>query len=89
MKEVAQLLNEMRGEGVITDYALFGAVAQMRYTEPVATLDADVPVVSHPLRGSMFSARFTISARERDTTWRGSRFGWELGRSSSSPCSAP
>src|SRR5437867_5650684 len=45
MKEVAQLLNEMRGERVITEYALFGAVAQMRYTEPVATLDADVLVV--------------------------------------------
>ena len=45
MKEVAQLLNEMRGERVITNYALFGAVAQMRYTEPVATLDADVLVV--------------------------------------------
>jgi len=45
MKEVAQLLNVMRGEGVITGYALFGAVAQMRYTEPVATLDADVLVV--------------------------------------------
>jgi hypothetical protein len=45
MKEVAQLLNEMCGEGVITNYALFGAVAQMRYTEPVATLDADVLVV--------------------------------------------
>ena len=45
MKELAQLLNEMRSEGVITNYALFGAVAQMRYTEPVATLDADVLVV--------------------------------------------
>ena len=45
MKEVAQLLNEMCSEGVITDYALFGAIAQMRYTEPVATLDADVLVV--------------------------------------------
>ncbi len=45
MKEVARLLNEMRGAGVIADYALFGAVAQMRYTEPVATLDADVLVV--------------------------------------------
>ena len=45
MKEVAQLLNEMRGEGVIADYALFGAVAQTRYTEPVATLDADVLIV--------------------------------------------
>lgn len=38
------MLNEMRAAGVILDYALFGAVAQMRYTEPVATLDADVLV---------------------------------------------
>jgi len=34
----------MREAGVISDYALFGAAAQMRYTEPVATLDADVLV---------------------------------------------
>ena len=45
MREVAQLLNDMRSAGVITEYALFGAVAQMRYTEPVATLDADVLVM--------------------------------------------
>jgi len=44
MKEVATLLNDL-GERVITEYALFGAVAQMRYTEPVATLDAEVLVV--------------------------------------------
>lgn len=44
MKEVTQLLNAMRDSGVIADYALFGAAAQMRYTEPVATLDADVLV---------------------------------------------
>jgi hypothetical protein len=34
----------MQRAGVIRDYALFGATAQMRYTEPVATLDADVLV---------------------------------------------
>jgi hypothetical protein len=45
VKDVAQLLNAMRDAGIIRDYALFGAVAQMRYTEPVATLDADVLVV--------------------------------------------
>lgn len=45
MKDVAQLLNDMRAAGVITNYALFGATAQIRYTEPVATLDADVLVV--------------------------------------------
>ena len=45
MKEVAQLLEELKSSGIIRDYALFGAVAQMRYTEPVATLDADVLVL--------------------------------------------
>jgi hypothetical protein len=44
VKELARLLNGMREAGVISDYALFGAVAQMRYTEPVATIDADVLV---------------------------------------------
>ena len=42
VKEVAQLLNGMREAGLVNDYALFGAAAQMRYTEAVATLDADV-----------------------------------------------
>ena len=44
MKEVAELLNSMIAAGVITDYAVFGAVAQMRYTEAVSTMDADVLV---------------------------------------------
>ncbi|HXE91109.1 MAG TPA: hypothetical protein VNK82_09120 [Terriglobales bacterium] len=44
MRELAELLNEMQSRGVIRNYALFGATAQMRYTEPVATLDADVLV---------------------------------------------
>ena len=44
MKDLAQLLNEMCASGVIQNYAVFGATAQMRYTEPVATLDADVLV---------------------------------------------
>jgi hypothetical protein len=44
MKKVAELLNAMRDAGVISDYALFGAAAQMRYTEAVATLDADILV---------------------------------------------
>lgn len=42
MKDVAELLNSMIKAGIISDYALFGAVAQMRYTEAVATMDADV-----------------------------------------------
>lgn len=34
----------MMADGVVSNYALFGAAAQIRYTEPVATLDADVLV---------------------------------------------
>jgi hypothetical protein len=45
MRQAAKLLNEMVEAGVLEDYALFGAVAQMRYTEAVATLDADVLVI--------------------------------------------
>lgn len=45
MKQLAELLNELKSAGIILDYAVFGAVAQMRYTEPVATLDADILVV--------------------------------------------
>lgn len=41
---MAKLLDEMKTAGVIQSYALFGATAQMRYTEPVATLDVDVLV---------------------------------------------
>jgi len=51
MKEVAQLLNAMCATGVISEYALFGAIAQMRYTEPVGTLDAHV-LVAVPLQDS-------------------------------------
>ena len=48
MKEVAELLNSMVANGVIADYAIFGAVAQMRYTEAVSTMDASV-LVALPL----------------------------------------
>jgi hypothetical protein len=38
----------MQAAGVIQNYALFGAIAQMRYTEPVITLDVDVLVALPP-----------------------------------------
>ena len=45
MKKVARLLNDLCDAGLISGYALFGAMAQMRYTQAVATLDADVLVL--------------------------------------------
>ena len=44
MKSVVELLNEMLLDGVISKYAIFGAVAQMRYTEAVVTMDMDILV---------------------------------------------
>ena len=44
MRELAELLNEMVAKRVIKNYAIFGAMAQIRYAEPVATLDIDVLV---------------------------------------------
>ncbi len=43
----------MLSAGVIANYALFGAVAQMRYTEAVATMDADVLVALPPTGGTL------------------------------------
>lgn len=63
MKALAILLNEMRISGVIENYALFGATAQMRYTEPVATLDADVLVaVAQPDRLDALSDIYAFCA---------------------------
>ena len=42
MKDIAILLEEMNQEGVIRTYAIFGAAAQMCYTEAVVTMDLDV-----------------------------------------------
>lgn len=56
MNEIAQLVEQMISAGVIKGYAVFGAVAQMRYTEPVPTLDVDILVeVSAPDRLDVLS----------------------------------
>ena len=63
MKAVVELLNKMRDAGVISDYALFGAAAQMRYTEAVATLDADILVaVPHSDRIDILASIYTFCA---------------------------
>jgi hypothetical protein len=64
MKEIAGLLNRMCSAGVITDYAVFGAAAQMRYTEPVATVDADVLIeVPEPDKTDVLQPVFAFCTR--------------------------
>lgn len=43
-RDAIQVLNSMRDEGVIEDYALAGAMAILFWTEPVPTFDLDVLV---------------------------------------------
>src|SRR3972149_6930325 len=84
MKEVAELLEGMKAAGVIRDYAVFGAIAQMRYTEPMATLDADTLVM--PTQDSGLDALSPFSAhspkrpsdRRRQAKSKGSRCAWCL-----------
>jgi len=65
MDKVAGLLNEMVVQGIIADYAVFGAVAQMRYTEAVVTLDADILVaVPEPDKPDLLSLIYAF-CRER------------------------
>jgi len=71
MDEVGKLLNEMVEAGVITAYAVFGAVAQMRYTEAVVTLDADILVaIGNPEALDVLSPIYAF-CRERGYTHEG------------------
>jgi len=88
MRELAQLLNEMCAGGTILNYALFGALAQMRYTEPVATLDANVLLpYPHPT-GSTCSATSTSFVQRGAFTRREKPFKSVPGRPNSYRCSA-
>ncbi len=71
VKDVAELLNGMRESGVIENYALFGAAAQMRYTEAVATLDADVLVAMSPTAGLAVLEPIYAYCRDRGYTPEG------------------
>lgn len=45
MKNTLQVLNELKEKGLIIDYAIGGAIAALRWTEPFFTEDLDVFIV--------------------------------------------
>lgn len=53
LREVIQVLNQMRNDGVIDRYAIGGAVGATFYLEPVATLDVDVFIELHAQASSL------------------------------------
>jgi hypothetical protein len=52
MKTTLAVINQMRADGVISRYAIGGAVGATFYLEPSATLDIDVFVSLSPAHGS-------------------------------------
>ncbi|MFN4227164.1 MAG: nucleotidyltransferase [Candidatus Ratteibacteria bacterium] len=45
MKKTLEVLNELKEKGLIKDYAIGGAIAALRWTEPFFTRDLDVFVI--------------------------------------------
>ena len=52
IKEVIETINRMQADGVISRYAIGGAVGATFYLEPVATLDVDIFVAFKPVTGT-------------------------------------
>jgi len=42
MKKALQIINKLKSEGLIEDYAIGGGVGTMYYTEPITTYDPDI-----------------------------------------------
>lgn len=53
--ETLRVLNTMKAEGVIQEYAIVGAMAIVFWTEPVLTFDLDVLVLLPPPEGTLVS----------------------------------
>lgn len=51
LKETIQLINQMKADGVISEYAIGGAVGATFYTEPATTFDLDIFLLL-PMTGS-------------------------------------
>jgi len=55
VRETLELINQMRADGVIGEYAIGGAVGAMLYLEPAATLDVDIFVALPSSKGGLVS----------------------------------
>jgi len=53
--DTLRVLNTMKAEGVVEEYAIAGAMAIVFWTEPVPTFDLDVLVELHPSAGALVS----------------------------------
>lgn len=72
MKEALRILNGLKEEGLIKDYAIGGAVAALRWTEPFFTQDLDVFVVLEtPQEGLILMTPIYEYLQNRGYVWKG------------------
>lgn len=78
IEKVFKVINRMYREGIIKDYAIGGAIATLRWTEPFFTQDLDVFVVLHtePQEGKkiiILSPIYEYLKRMGYSDWEGHR----------------
>ena len=72
MKAVLQILNQLKERGVIKDYAIGGAIAALRWTEPFFTQDLDVFVIVEPtLEGLIVLTPIYEHFQSQGYAWKG------------------
>ncbi len=72
MREALRILNELKEEKLIRDYAIGGAVAALRWTEPFFTQDLDIFVIVEVVQeGLIVLSPIYEYFRKRGYTWKG------------------
>lgn len=66
IEEVIRTVNQMKGDGIIANYAIGGAVGATFYLEPVSTLDVDIFIGVHTEPGSSIISFDPIFSHLRD-----------------------
>ena len=74
MKNAIRVMNELKERGLIKDYAIGGAIAALRWTEPFFTQDLDVFIVLEEEadeRGLIVLSPIYEYLKERGYVWKG------------------
>lgn len=74
MKNAIRVMNELKERGLIKDYAIGGAIAALRWTEPFFTVDLDVFIILEEEadeRGLIVLSPIYEYLKERGYVWKG------------------
>lgn len=72
MKKALQVINKLKSEGFIEDYAIGGGVGTMYYTEPITTYDLDIFIaLKDERRGIILLTPIFEYLRDKGYKWSG------------------